>query len=168
MKNSEQEKEKVKKALKKGDLVDARIHAEIAAKHLQLSNNYQNLSDRVNTLATRVRNAMQTKTLTQGMFGAVRMMDVVMRSKNVEKITEVVEKFDRQFAKPQPQPKGKNGYVPLPPDSTILDEVENILKRASAEVAKDLNLELPEAATSNLAGSSAVTNSLIQRLKNLH
>lgn len=91
------EKAKAKKAIQKGNMDVARIHAENAIRQKNQSVNYLRMSARVDAVASRVQSALTTRNVTQSMAGVVRAMDSAMKSMNLEKISNIMEKFEQQF-----------------------------------------------------------------------
>jgi len=88
---------KCKKAIEVGNMDGARIYAESAIRDKNQSLNYLRLSSRIDAVAARVNTAVKMKSLTKDMSGIVRSMDSALKSMNVEKITEVMDKFEKQF-----------------------------------------------------------------------
>ena len=88
---------KCKKAMEVNNMEGARIYAETAIRDKNQSLNYLRLSSRVDAVAQRVNTAVKMKSLTKDMSGIVSAMDSVMRTMNVEKISAVMDKFEKQF-----------------------------------------------------------------------
>ena len=88
---------KCKKAMEVNNMEGARIYAETAIRDKNQSLNYLRLSSRIDAVAQRVNTAVKMKTLTKDMSGIVGSMDSVMRTMNVEKISAVMDKFEKQF-----------------------------------------------------------------------
>ncbi|XP_044575521.1 charged multivesicular body protein 1b isoform X1 [Cotesia glomerata] len=91
------EKSKVKKAIQKGNMEGARIHAENAIRQKNQALNYLRMSARVDAVASRVQTALTTRKVTQSMAGVVKAMDAAMKSMNLEKISGLMDKFESQF-----------------------------------------------------------------------
>lgn len=90
-------KEKCKKAMEKGNMDGARIYAESAIREKSTALNYLRLSSRIDAVASRVDTAIKMNQLTKGMKGVVTSMGSVMSSMNVEKISKVMDQFEKQF-----------------------------------------------------------------------
>ena len=88
---------KCKKAMEVNNMEGARIYAETAIRDKNQSLNYLRLSSRIDAVAQRVNTAVKMKSLTKDMSGIVSSMDSVMKSMNVEKISAVMDKFEKQF-----------------------------------------------------------------------
>lgn len=91
------EKVKAKKAIQKGNMDVARIHAENAIRQKNQAVNYLRMSARVDAVASRVQSALTTRKVTSSMAGVVKAMDAAMKGMNLEKISSLMEKFESQF-----------------------------------------------------------------------
>lgn len=80
-----------------GNTEGARIHAENAIRQKNQSLNYLRMSARVDAIASRVQTAVTTKRITQSIGGVSKAMESAMRSMNLEKISQVMDKFEKQF-----------------------------------------------------------------------
>merc|ERR1712077_117755 len=96
-KEEKAEKTKLKKAIEKGNMEVARIHAENAIRKKNESLNLLRTSARVDAVASRVQTAVTTKRVTTSMQGVVKAMDSAMKSMNLEKISNLVDKFENEF-----------------------------------------------------------------------
>jgi charged multivesicular body protein 1 len=86
-KEEKAEKNKLKKAIEKGNMDVARIHAENAIRQKNQSLNYLRMSARIDAVSSRVQTAITTKRVTSSMSGVVKAMDGAMKSMNLEKIS---------------------------------------------------------------------------------
>jgi len=75
----------------------ARIYAESAIREKNQALNYLRLSNRIDAVAQRVNTALKLNMLTKSMSGVVKGMDSALQSMNVEKISQVMDKFEKQF-----------------------------------------------------------------------
>jgi len=96
-KASKEQKTKCKKAMEKGNLDGARIHAESAIREKNQAANYLRLSSRIDAVAQRVQTAINMKKLTKSMSGIVKNMGTVMKSMDPVKISNVMDQFEKQF-----------------------------------------------------------------------
>ena len=85
-KEEKAEKKKLQKAIEKGNMDVARIHAENAIRQKNQSLNYLRMSARIDAVASRVQTAVTTKRVTSSMQGVVKAMDSAMKSMNLEKV----------------------------------------------------------------------------------
>ena len=83
--------------MEKGNMDGARIYAESAIRDKNTALNYLRLSSRIDAVSQRVNTAVKMKSLTKDMSGIVSAMDSVMKTMNVEKISAVMDKFEKQF-----------------------------------------------------------------------
>ena len=84
-----EEKVKLKKAIQKGNMEGAKIHAEISIRQKNQALNYRRMSARIDAVAARVQTAVTTKQVTSSMGGVVKAMESAMKSMNLEKITMI-------------------------------------------------------------------------------
>ncbi len=128
-KEEKAEKLKLKKAIEKGNMEVARIHAENAIRQKSQALNFLRMSARVDAVASRVQTAVTTKRVTSSMQGVVKVrqllhptcgkarvvylqkicvfllapppppqaMDSAMKSMNLEKISGLMDKFEKEF-----------------------------------------------------------------------
>ncbi len=59
--------------------------------------NFLRMSARVDAVASRVQSAVTTKRVTSSMQGVVKAMDSAMKSMNLEKISGLMDKFEKEF-----------------------------------------------------------------------
>ncbi|KAG2463553.1 ITM2A protein, partial [Polypterus senegalus] len=88
---------KVMKAIQKGNMEVARIHAENAIRQKNQSINFLRMSARVDAVAARVQTAVTMNKVTKSMAGVVKSMDATLKSMNLEKISALMDKFEHQF-----------------------------------------------------------------------
>ncbi|KAH8021142.1 hypothetical protein HPB51_012537 [Rhipicephalus microplus] len=84
-------------AIQKNNLEGARIHAENSIRQKNQALNYLRMASRVDAVASRVQTAVTTKKVTSSMAGVVKSMDAAMKSMNLEKISGLMDKFEKQF-----------------------------------------------------------------------
>ena len=116
-KEEKAERAKLKKAMEKGNMEVARIHAEngefqhsdpsvrklswlfylAAIRQKNQAVNFLRMSARVDAVASRVQTAVTTKRVTSSMQGVVKAMDSAMKSMNLEKISNLMDKFEKEF-----------------------------------------------------------------------
>ena len=116
-KEEKAERAKLKKAMEKGNMEVARIHAENAIRQKNQALNFLRMSARVDAVSSRVQTvtfplflrtlqeliysfkfqAVTTKRVTSSMQGVVKAMDSAMKSMNLEKISNLMDKFEKEF-----------------------------------------------------------------------
>ncbi|XP_022913515.1 charged multivesicular body protein 1b-like [Onthophagus taurus] len=91
------EKLKTKKAIQKGNMDIARIHAENAIRQKNQAVNFLRMSARVDAVANRVESALMTRKVSRSMSGVVKSLDTAIKTNNLERISALMDTFDRQF-----------------------------------------------------------------------
>lgn len=170
-KEERQEKAKCKKAIQKGNMEGARIHAENAIRQKNQALNYLRMSARVDSVASRVQTALTTRKVTQSMTGVVKAMDVAMKAMNLEKISSLMDKFENQFEDLDVQSSYmENAMSQTTTTSVPQNDVENLMQQVADEAGLDLNLQLPQGTMSTIGASTQVSqeqDELTQRLARL-
>ncbi|XP_054260532.1 charged multivesicular body protein 1b [Macrosteles quadrilineatus] len=168
-KEEKAEKAKTKKAIQKGNMEVARIHAENAIRQKNQSVNYLRMSARVDAVASRVQTALTTRKVTQSMAGVVKAMDAAMKSMNLEKISGLMDKFENQFEDLDVQ----SSYMENTMSQTVTtsvpqNDVDSLMQEVADEAGLDLNLELPQAGSVGTSTQvSQEQDELTQRLARL-
>lgn len=168
------EKLKCKRAIQKGNLEGGRIHAENAIRQKNNALNYLRMSARVDAVASRVQTAMTTKKITQSIGGVTKAMESAMRSMNLEKISQIMDKFEQQFEDLDVQSKtmesAMNSTTTI---STPEHQVDGLMQQVAEEAGLELNMELPSGVNSTIgtktstAANDSVQDDLSKRLAQL-
>lgn len=167
------EKAKAKKAIQKGNMDVARIHAENAIRQKNQAVNYLRMSARVDAVASRVQSALTTRKVTGSMAGVVKAMDAAMKGMNLEKISSLMEKFESQFEDLDVQSSVMEGTMSDTVTTSVPQgDVDNLLQQVADEAGLELNMELPSGVQSTTIGASTTQVSqeqdeLTQRLARL-
>jgi len=165
------EKVKAKKAIQKGNMDVARIHAENAIRQKNQAVNYLRMSARVDAVASRVQSALTTRKVTSSMAGVVKAMDAAMKGMNLEKISSLMEKFESQFEDLDVQSSVmENTMSDTTTTSVPQGDVDNLLQQVADEAGLELNMELPSGVQSTVGASTQVSqeqDELTQRLARL-
>eukprot|EP01092_Planopodium_desertum_P012787 TRINITY_DN6063_c0_g1_i1.p1 TRINITY_DN6063_c0_g1~~TRINITY_DN6063_c0_g1_i1.p1 ORF type:complete len:198 (-),score=39.78 TRINITY_DN6063_c0_g1_i1:124-717(-) len=96
-KEERKEKLNIKKAIEKGNIEGAKIYAQNAIRQKNQALNYLRLASRLDAAASRVETAARMREVSKSMTGIVKSMDSALKSMNLEKITQVMDKFEKQF-----------------------------------------------------------------------
>jgi charged multivesicular body protein 1 len=96
-KEEKQEKEKCKKAMEKGNIDGARIFAQNAIRKHNEALNFLRLQSRLDAVSSRVDTAIKMRSATKSMGGVVVGMDKVLQTMDVNKIAQIMDKFEQQF-----------------------------------------------------------------------
>merc|ERR1712047_207329 len=171
-KEEKAERAKLKKAMEKGNMEVARIHAENAIRQKNQALNFLRMSARVDAVASRVQTAVTTKRVTTSMQGVVKAMDSAMKSMNLEKISNLMDKFENEFENLDVQTSVMEGAMNQTTATNVpQDAVETLMKQSADEAGLELNMDLPSAASNTIGttvqSSTAEQDELSQRLARL-
>jgi len=170
-KDEKTEKSKLKKAIQKGDPESARIHAENAIRKKNEALNYMRMSSRIDAVSARVQTAVTTRKITQSMAGVVGAMDAALKSMNLEKVSQLMDNFERQFKNLDVQSASMDAAMSATTTLTAPQgDVDKLMQQAADEAGIELNMELPAGQTSAVGAStkaSAEQDELTQRLAKL-
>lgn len=170
-KEEKMEKAKVKKAIQKGNMEGARIHAENAIRQKNQALNYLRMSARVDAVASRVQTALTTRKVTQSMAGVVKAMDAAMKSMNLEQISGLMDKFESQFEDLDVQSSYmENAMSQTTTTNVPQNDVDTLMHQVADEAGLELNMELPSGQMGSIGTSTAVSqeqDELTQRLARL-
>ncbi|XP_026469330.1 charged multivesicular body protein 1b-like [Ctenocephalides felis] len=149
------EKAKTKKAIQKGNMEGARIHAENAIRQKNQALNYLRMSARVDAVAVRVQTALTTRRVTHSMAGVVRAMDAAMKGMNLEKISYLMDKFESQFEDLDVQTSYMENAMHTTTTTTVPQgDVDQLMQQVADEAGLELNMELPQGISSTAMGAS--------------
>eukprot|EP00128_Syssomonas_multiformis_P006117 Colp12_sorted_trinity150504_noHs@11723 len=96
-KESEAAKLKIKKAIQQGNQEGARIYSENVIRKRNEALNFLRMSSRLDAVASRIQTAITMKSLTKDMGGLVKGMDKALQSMDLEKVSKIMETFEKQF-----------------------------------------------------------------------
>merc|ERR1719175_563420 len=106
----------------------AKIHAENAIRQKNQSLNYLRMSARVDATASRVQSAVTTKKVSKSMEGVVKGMSAAMKSMDLEKISTLMDKFEKEFEDLDVQTSVMEGAMNQTTATNIPQEsVENLM-----------------------------------------
>jgi len=159
-KEEKAERAKLKKAIAKGNMEVARIHGENAIRQKNQALNYLKMAARIDAVASRVQTAVTTKKVTQSMAGVVKAMDSAMRSMNLEKVSTLMDKFEKQFEDLDVQSACMDTAMSQTTTTSVpQNDVDNLMQQVADEAGLELNMELPQGGTSTIGASTAVGSS---------
>lgn len=162
------EKGKAKKCIQNGQIESAKIHAENAIRQKNQSINYLRMAARVDAVASRVQTAVTTKKVTTSMGGVVKSMDQAMKSMNLEKISGIMDTFEKQFEDLDVQSSYmENTMSSTTTVSTPQNEVDTLMQQIAGEAGLELNLELPQGPSTNPVASTAASQEQDELTKRL-
>uniref|UniRef100_UPI00358F6D1B charged multivesicular body protein 1b n=1 Tax=Myxine glutinosa TaxID=7769 RepID=UPI00358F6D1B len=164
------EKGKIKKAIQKGNTEVARIHAENAIRQKTQSLSFLRMAARVDAVSSRVQSAVTMGNVTKSLAGVVKSMDAALRSMNLEKVSHLMDQFERQFetldVQTQQMDESMGQSTTL---STPQSQVDLLMHQMADETGLELNLELPQEEGGSIGASTASgeQDELSQRLARL-
>jgi len=170
-KDEKTEKTKLKKAIQKGDHDSARIFAENAIRKKNEALNYMRMSSRIDAVASRVQTAVTMKKVTQSMAGVVKAMESAMRSMNLEKVSQLMDRFEKDFENLDVQSAAMEGSMQATTTLTAPQgQVDALMQQVADEAGLELNMEMPSGAQTAIGASTQASteqDELSQRLAQL-
>lgn len=167
-KQEKTEKLKAKKSIQNGQIESAKIHAENAIRQKNQAINYLRMAARVDAVASRVQTAVTTKKVTTSMGGVVKAMDSAMKSMDLEKISGIMNTFEKQFEDLDVQSSYmENTMSSTTTVSTPQNEVDTLMQQIAGEAGLELNLELPQGPSTNPVASTAASQEQDELTKRL-
>jgi charged multivesicular body protein 1 len=150
----------------------ARIHAENAIRQKNQSLNYLRMSARVDAVASKIQSAVTTRKVTNSMAGVVKAMDIAMKSMNLEKISQVMDKFEQQFEDLGVQTDVLENTMGQTTTTLVpQNDVDSLMQQVADEAGLELNMELPEGPQGSTIGTASQVSQeqdeLSQRLARL-
>jgi len=140
-KQAKKERVKLKKAIEQGNTEGARIYAQNAIRQKNQAVNYLRLSSRVDAVASRVETAYKIKNVTGAMANITKAMERSMQEMNLEKITQIMDEFERQIEDMDVQSE----YVETTMNTTTtLTTPQSQVEELIQEVATENRLQLSE------------------------
>ncbi|XP_069696803.1 charged multivesicular body protein 1b-like [Periplaneta americana] len=161
------EKEKCKRSLRQGNIDGARIHAENAIRQRNQSLNFLKMSSRLDGVASKVQHAVTMRSVTSSMQGVSKAMDMALRSMNIEKITVLMDKFEKQFEEMDVQTAVVDSFTSQATSTMVPEEqVNSLMSQIAEEAGLELRLQLPSEQTDTIGSTAptSVTDELAKRL----
>ncbi|KAK3086486.1 hypothetical protein FSP39_019067 [Pinctada imbricata] len=138
-KESVKERKKVQKSLQKRDPETAKIYAENAIRKKNEGLNYLRMAARVDAVSSKVQTAVTMKGIVKNMEGVTKALDKAMSSMDLEKVEQVMQKFEKQFEDIDVRTSTLEDAMGTATTlSTPQDQVEALMK----EVAEENGLEI--------------------------
>ncbi|CAH8678266.1 unnamed protein product [Schistosoma rodhaini] len=94
---SEVQKQKLKKALTSGNVECGRIYAENAIRKQKESTNYLRMASRFDAVQSRVQTALTMNQVVKNIGSVSNELEKAMRTMDLEKLEKVMSKFESQF-----------------------------------------------------------------------
>ena len=145
------EKLKLKKAIEQGNMEGAKIYAENAIRLKNQSLNYLRLSSRIDAVASRVETAIRMRQVTKSMGSICSGMDKAMKTMNIEQMTAIMDKFEKQFEDLDVQAQYMENSIS---QTTVLSSPQEEVQALIGQVADEYGLEI-EGKLENASPSSS-------------
>ncbi|KAJ7287946.1 hypothetical protein O6H91_18G017700 [Diphasiastrum complanatum] len=147
-KDEKSEKLKVKKAIEKGNMDGARIYAENAIRKRSEQMNYLRLSSRLDAVVARLDTQSKMMTINKSMTSIVRALDVSLASNNLQKMSETMDQFEKQFINMEVQSEFvENAMAGSTSLSTPEDQVNSLMQQVADDYGLEVSVGLPQPAS---------------------
>ncbi|XP_078163276.1 ESCRT-related protein CHMP1-like [Carex rostrata] len=138
-KEEKADKLKVKKAIEKGNMDGARIYAENAIRKRTEHMNYLRLASRLDAVVARLDTQAKMQVIGKSMGNIVKSLDSALASSNLQKMSETMDQFEKQFVNMEVQAEFMEGAMA---GSTSLSTPEGEVNSLMQQVADDYGLEV--------------------------
>ena len=166
-KDQKKEEAQLKKCLEKGDVERGRIYAENAVRKKNESLNYLRMSAKVDATASRVQSAVTMKGVAKNMEGVVKALDKAINSMELQKISEVMDKFESQFEDLDVHTSVmENAMGTATTTTTPASQVDDLIKQVAEENGLEVAAALPATTTATIGetvAASATTDDPLSR-----
>ncbi|BFZ12662.1 hypothetical protein BsWGS_15701 [Bradybaena similaris] len=165
---------KVKKALQQKNVEGAQIYAENAIRKKNESLNYLRFAARVDAVSAKVQTGLAMKNVTKDISGVCKALDKAMASMNLEKVEQVMAKFEKQFEDLDVRTSTlENSMGAATTLTTPQDQVEALIQQVAEENGLEVmdqlkDLHAPSSSIRTAAGGeSSKEDDLSRRLQAL-
>merc|ERR1712130_204930 len=168
-KDQKKEEAQLKKALAKGDVERGRIYAENAVRKKNESLNFLRMSAKVDATASRVQTAVTMKGVAKNMGSVTKALEKAVNSMELEKITEVMDKFEKTFEDLDVHTSVMEGAMAgatatTTPASQVDDLIKQVAEENGLEVAGQLaSVGVPTASIGEPVAASTVQDDPLSR-----
>ena len=143
--SSESSKKKIKKAMEKGDMELAKIHAESAVRQKNTARNFERLATRVEAVQHRVQQAVAANTMNTNMTKVTKGLAAVLNAMEPEKIAAKLDEFEQQNETLDVRVDFMDGAISnTVAGATPEDEVSNLLQEVGDTVGLDVSAALED------------------------
>merc|ERR1712018_938755 len=155
-KEQKQQEAQVKKALEKGNPEVARVYAENAVRKKNESINYLRMSGKVDAVASRVQSAVTMKGVAKNMGSVVKSLEKAVNSMELQKISEVMDKFESQFEDLDVHTAVmEDAMGSATTTTTPVDQVEALMRQVADENGLEITENLASVPTQTIGEASA-------------
>lgn len=164
-KEEKTEKNKIKKAMEKGNMEGARIYSQNAIRKKQEALNYMKLASRLDATVGRLETQAKMQMVSKNMASIVKTLEKSLESNNLTKIQETMNKFEHQFEDLDLHTQVMDGVMSAQANlSTPEDEVNSLMHQVADEHGLEVGLNMPNASAAQPAGQATEQDTLAQRM----
>merc|ERR1712109_375993 len=157
-KEQKQQEAQVKKALEKGNPDVARVYAENAIRKKNESLNYLRMSSKVDATASRVQSAVTMKGVAKNMGSVVKSLEKAVNSMELQKISEVMDKFESQFEDLDVHTSVmENAMGQATTTNTPASQVDDLIKQVAEESGLEISSQMVSAPSQTIGEPTATT-----------
>merc|ERR1719384_743608 len=157
-KEQKSQQNKVKKALEQGNNEVARIYAENAVRKKNESLNYLRMSSKVDAVSSRVQTAVTMKGVAKNMGSVVKALDKAINSMELQKISEVMDKFESQFEDLDVRTSVmEDAMGSATTTTTPVNQVEALMKQVADENGLEITEQLASVPANTIGEATAAS-----------
>ncbi|CAF0811515.1 unnamed protein product [Adineta ricciae] len=162
------ERDKVKKALMKGNIEAAKIHAENAIRHHSESLNCKRMAARVDGVQARVANSAAQRQMAASLKQTVSLMSKVTANMPLTETSKLMDSLEKNFEDLEVKTKVMDDAMQNATSvQQPVDQVTNLMQEMADEAGIELNLNIPAAPAMGTSVALKEQDELSQRLAKL-
>ena len=157
----------VKRAIEKGNIDGAKIHAQDAIRKKNEGLNMLRLASRLDGVVARLETQAKMNAVNADMSGIVKSLEKSLNANNLEQVSETMDTFERQFENLDVQTEfveqamGNTSALSTPPE-----DVATLMQQIADEHGLEFAADLPSAGTT-VPGEKQAEKDLSMRLEEL-
>jgi len=169
-KDEQTEKAKLKKAIQQGHEDIAKVYAQNAIRKQNEKLNLLRLASRIDAVSSRVQTAVTMQRVSMNIGEVVKGMDIAMNAMDLEKISTIMDKFEKQF---EDLDVAAGYYENATSSATAVgtpqEDVDRLMSQVADEAGVELHqdLEAAEPAKTKVGPTEVEEDGLGDRLKAL-
>ncbi|XP_035227196.1 charged multivesicular body protein 1a-like [Stegodyphus dumicola] len=140
------QRNKIKKAIKQGNVEGAKIYAENAIRKKNEALNYLRMSSKIDAVSSKIQSAITMKGVTKNMGSVVKALDKAINSMDLQKVSAVMEQFEQQFEDLDVRTSVvEDAMGSAVTTSTPLAQVDSLIQQVAEENGLDIMDQLAQA-----------------------
>jgi len=160
-KDQKKEEAHLKKCLEQGDVERGRIYAENAVRKKNESLNFLRMSAKVDATASRVQSAITMKGVAKNMGSVTKALEKAVNSMELEKISEVMDKFESTFEDLDVHTSVMEGAMGAATTTTTpADQVDDLIKQVAEEAGLEVSAQLASVPQGSIGEATAASSSV--------